>query len=342
MYKHLLACAAFLVLSAAPALAGTLFFAGDSTLDEHGGRQDRYGSWGDALRPWLADGCRIVNYAKSGRSTKSFRDEGWWDRILAQATTCDVVVVQFGHNDQKLDKPKVAVPQPQFRQNLVRMAGEVRAKGAEPLFATPIVRLTFDKAGRLKDGAKLDDWAERMREAAAETGTPLVDMRRLTHAAAEAAGEAEALTWNVPGDRTHPAPKGAARYAGLFFDEIHARGLAVTNLFRATRPDTRVRTPAAAAVLRNLRAAAGRTCSSPIRRTATGRRSANRPPRPTFFTDIRATTSWTSSGTTTTRWGTGRHPGSARRRSRSRLASFAGSGRLRTPVARWRGSSRRG
>ncbi len=256
MYKHLLACAAFLVLSAAPALAGTLFFAGDSTLDEHGGRQDRYGSWGDALRPWLADGCRIVNYAKSGRSTKSFRDEGWWDRILAQATTGDVVVVQFGHNDQKLDKPKVAVPQPQFRQNLVRMAGEVRAKGAEPLFATPIVRLTFDKAGRLKDGAKLDDWAERMREAAAETGTPLVDMRRLTHAAAEAAGEAEALTWNVPGDRTHPAPKGAARYAGLFFDEIHARGLAVTNLFRATRPDTRVRTPAAAAVLRNLRAAA--------------------------------------------------------------------------------------
>ena len=250
-------CAGVL-LAVAPGFGGTLFFAGDSTLDDHGGDQGRWGSWGSALRPWLADGCRIVNHAKSGRSTKSFRDEGWWDKILAEATTGDFVVVQFGHNDQKLDKPKVAVPQPQFKQNLARMVGEVRARGAVPLLATPIVRLTYDKAGLLKDGAKLGEWAERMREVAAETGTPLVDMRRLTHAAAEAAGEAEALTWNVPGDRTHPAPKGAARYAGLFFDEIHARGLAVTNLFRATRPDTRVRTPAAAAVLDNLRAVAER------------------------------------------------------------------------------------
>ena len=74
MTKHLLACAAFLVLSAASALAGTLFFAGDSTLDEHGGRQDRYGSWGDALRPWLADGCRIVKLERNYRSMAPILD----------------------------------------------------------------------------------------------------------------------------------------------------------------------------------------------------------------------------------------------------------------------------
>ena len=237
MYKHLLSCAAFLVLSAAPAFAGTLFFAGDSTLDEHGGRQDRYGSWGDALRPWLADGCRIVNYAKSGRSTKSFRDEGWWDRILAQATTGDVVVVQFGHNDQKLDKPDVAVPRPQFKANLTRMVGEVRARGAVALFATPIVRLTYAPDGKtLVDTPNLDSWAQAMREVAWERNVRLVDLRKLGRAEAERVGEAEALTWNAPGDRTHPGPKGARLYADLFLKDIFARKLDFARMFKNPVP----------------------------------------------------------------------------------------------------------
>ncbi|MBP5543564.1 MAG: cellulase family glycosylhydrolase [Kiritimatiellae bacterium] len=210
--------------------AKTLFFAGDSTLDEHGGDESTYGSWGAALRPSLREGCSIVNYGRSGRSTTSFRREGRWDKILAELTPGDFVVIQFGHNDQKLDKPDVATPIPEYKANLARMADEVRAKGATPVFATPIVRLTF-KDGALCDPAHLDDWAAAMRETAAEKDVALVDMRALTRKAASEAGEKEALTWNAPNDRTHPAPKGARLYAYLFLREIRRLSLPVAELF---------------------------------------------------------------------------------------------------------------
>ena len=210
----------------------TLVFAGDSTLDDHHGDESKYGSWGSNLRPFLREGCAIVNYARSGRSTTSFIREGWWDKCLAATDKGDFVVIQFGHNDQKLDKPAVATPIPQYKENLRRMAADVRAKGATPVFATPIVRLSYGKDGLLRDFAKLDDWAEAMRETATELGIDVVDMRVLTREAANKAGEEEALTWNVPDDRTHPAPKGARIYAGLFLAEIRRLGLPLAELFQ--------------------------------------------------------------------------------------------------------------
>ena len=216
-------------LEASPA---TLFLAGDSTLDEHGGDESKFASWGSSLRSCLKPGARIVNYAKSGRSTKSFRDEGWWDRILSEVRPGDFVLIQFGHNDQKLDKPKVAVPQAQFKTNLWQMVREVRARHATPFFATPIVRLTYAD-GHLVDKANLDAWAQRMREVAYEANVRLIDMRKLTQEAAESAGEGEALTWNAPGDRTHPAKKGARLYGELFLKDVTARKLELAHLFVA-------------------------------------------------------------------------------------------------------------
>ncbi len=219
------------MLAAAGATATTLFFAGDSTLDDHKGDETTYGSWGSSLRPQLREGNAIVNYGRCGRSTTSFRREGWWDKILDALAPGDFVVIQFGHNDQKLKNPDVATPIPEFKENLARMADEVREKGATPVFATPIVRLTY-KNGVLHDSAHLDDWAAAMRETAAEKGVELVDMRELTRKAANDAGEEEALTWNAPNDRTHPAVKGARLYARLFLDEIRRLALPLADLFQ--------------------------------------------------------------------------------------------------------------
>jgi len=209
----------------------TLFFAGASTLDEHGGDESKFASWGSSLRPFLREGCAIENYGRSGRSTTSFIREGWWGKIVEALEPGDFVIVQFGHNDQKLDKPDVATPIPQYKENLRHMAAEVREKGATPVFATPIVRLTYGQDGHLTDLQRLDDWAEAMREVAKEEGVDLVDMREMTRKAANDAGEEEALTWNAPGDRTHPAAKGARRYAQLFLHDAKRRGLAVAGLF---------------------------------------------------------------------------------------------------------------
>ena len=231
VYPASLLSLALLAAMVATASATTLFFAGDSTLDDHRGDESTYASWGSSLRPQLREGCSIVNYGRCGRSTKSFRDEGWWDKILDALAPGDFVVIQFGHNDQKLKNPKIAVPIPDFKANLARMADEVRAKGATPVFATPIVRLSF-KNGVLHDSAHLDDWAAAMRETAEEKGVSLVDMRELTRKAANEAGEEEALTWNAPDDRTHPAVKGARLYARLFLEEIRRLALPLADLFQ--------------------------------------------------------------------------------------------------------------
>ena len=210
----------------------TLVLAGDSTLDEHGGDESTYGSWGSNLRPYLLSGNSIVNYGRGGRSTSSFIREGWWGRVLDATGAGDFVLVQFGHNDQKLDDETVATPIPQYKTNLIEMAAAVRAKGATPVFATPIVRLNYS-GGRISD-TRLDEWAAAMREVATDEGVDLVDMREMTRQLANDAGEAEALTWYVDGDRTHPAPKGARLYAELFIDDVFSRNLPVAALFSAS------------------------------------------------------------------------------------------------------------
>ena len=209
----------------------TLVLAGDSTLDEHGGDESTYGSWGSNLRPYLLSGHSIVNYGRGGRSTSSFIREGWWGRVLDATGAGDFVLVQFGHNDQKLDDETIATPIPQYKTNLMEMAAAVRAKGATPVFATPIVRLNYS-GGRISD-TRLDEWAAAMREVATDEGVDLVDMREMTRQLANDAGEAEALTWYVDGDRTHPAPKGARLYAELFIDDVFSRNLPVAALFSA-------------------------------------------------------------------------------------------------------------
>lgn len=51
--------------------------AGDSTTATDGG-------WGDAfLSTTVAPGSSGHNWGKSGATTKSFRDQGYWDQVLA-------------------------------------------------------------------------------------------------------------------------------------------------------------------------------------------------------------------------------------------------------------------
>ena len=109
--------------------------------------------------------------------------------------------------------------------------GIANAEDAQTLYFAGDSTLDDGNDGLLTDAPRLDDWAEAMRETAAELGVDLVDMRAMTRKAANDAGEAEALTWNAPGDRTHPAVKGARLYASLFLADVRKRGLAVSKIF---------------------------------------------------------------------------------------------------------------
>jgi lysophospholipase L1-like esterase len=237
-----------------------LFLAGDSTLDEFG-RCHRPGraplaSWGVALEGAMKLGGRVRCFAKSGTSTRSFIDMGYWQRLIKEVKAGDFVVIQFGHNDQKQateeQRAKVyAAHDGLYRDNLRRFAAEVRAKRATPVFCTPIIRATFDEAGKKlvdttwkSQNSCLGMYAQAVRELGEELSVDVVDMNKMTHELCERIGRDEAhkfyaistgIEYSRDGepskDVSHPVPAGASAYSKLFLEDVKRRELPVAKLF---------------------------------------------------------------------------------------------------------------
>lgn len=155
--------------------------AGDSTVNDEGG-------WGIGFRASFGQPVKVVNLARNGRSTKSFRDEGSWNKVLAEHA--DYVLIQFGHNDvpgKGADRETDAATT--YRENLSRFVDEVRAYGGKPVLVTSIVRRNFDEHGRIKADS-LVPYVEAAREVAREKQVLLIDLYEQTKAQAEARGVA--------------------------------------------------------------------------------------------------------------------------------------------------------
>src|SRR5215207_15654 len=120
----------------------TVFLVGDSTMaDKPDPARNPERGWGQLLPRFLDSGVVVRNHAVNGRSTRSFLDEGRWDSVVAVLRPGDVVVVQFGHNDQKIEDPKrFTNPYTAYRRNLARFVADARARGATPVLCSSIVR----------------------------------------------------------------------------------------------------------------------------------------------------------------------------------------------------------
>lgn len=156
-----------------------LHLAGDSTMANKKDPDYPERGWGQALRAFMPPSLRLVNHAVNGRSTKSFRDEGRWQTLLDQLRAGDWVLLQFGHNDEKRDDPtRYADPATDYPSNLKRFIAEVRAKGANPILATPVVRRDWAPDGSLRDthGA----YVAAVKKVAAEENVPLLDLESAT------------------------------------------------------------------------------------------------------------------------------------------------------------------
>lgn len=156
----LLLCASF-VTSAAPL---RVFIAGDSTSATYPEWRRPMTGWGQVLGTFFDENVEVVNRAVNGRSTKSYIDEGRLDALAAELRRGDVLLVQFGHNDEKLEDPaRYTDPRVEFRDNLRRMLAVARAAGAEPVLVTPVARRRFSW-GDVADTH--GDWAEAVRDVA--------------------------------------------------------------------------------------------------------------------------------------------------------------------------------
>lgn len=177
---------------------------GDSTVNDEGG-------WGTGFAASFKNNVEIVNLAKNGRSSKSFRDEGLWAPVMN--AKADYVLIQFGHNDVPgKGEDRETVPETTYRDNLARYVAEARATGAAPVLVTSIVRRNFTPDGRIKPDS-LVPYVKVVRELAAEEKVPLLDLYSLTLAQAERLGpsgseELNAIDKDGNSDHTHLGPKG--------------------------------------------------------------------------------------------------------------------------------------
>ena len=207
--------------------APRLFFAGDSLLAKSD--NPARGSWGEMLARSLSGGFKAVNCAKGGMSTRTYRNNGYWDEVMALGREGDWAIVSFGHNDSSLHRPDRAVVPEMYVRNLVRYAAELRTKGMKPVFVTPVATGTFGKDGSYRDQRNLAVYAGAMKRTAAEADVPFVDLHSVTLSKVKSLGKdgSKAMYMaSVDGkDFTHTTSAGAKRVAELFLEAAKGANL---------------------------------------------------------------------------------------------------------------------
>jgi len=219
----------------------TVHTIGDSTMADYVENTTRTRGWGEMLQEFFTSDVRIINYARGGRSSRSFTEEGLWDKVKSNLNPGDYVFIQFAHNDEKEQGKDGAdgrgtAPWTTYKTFLEQYVDETEALGANPVFITPIVRRYFTKVGTISPkgchdiGIAPDDstlnYVRVMKHVAREKQVPLVDMTTLTKNFAEQLGEETTIKCiYVPTDGTHTQATGAACYAALVAQELKQQGI---------------------------------------------------------------------------------------------------------------------
>lgn len=107
----------------------------------------------------------VEDFAQNGRSTKSFIDEGYFDKVMKEVRWGDLCVISFGHNDEKVDPLRHTDRDTTFLKNIEYMTKRLKSKGADVVFVTSWPRLIYSEKGSLDDThlgypQSMKKWAE--------------------------------------------------------------------------------------------------------------------------------------------------------------------------------------
>lgn len=182
------------LFQAAP--AADVYLIGDYTVADSPKDAAPQAGWGTYLAGNCTPTARVHNLAIAGRSanatagvsSKSYLASGKFAAVEAALKPGDVVLIAFGHEDERsYDVTVYTNPQTDFPANLMQFASAVRAKGATPVFVTPVTRRSFYK------GALLDShgpYVRSMRALAARNHIALIDLTADSMAWLNGVGEA--------------------------------------------------------------------------------------------------------------------------------------------------------
>jgi lysophospholipase L1-like esterase len=167
--------------------------------------------WGQMLGEFLPK-AKVINHARSGTSTKSFRELGLWDRVLKEKGLW--VLIQFGHNDQKTADPKrFTDPATTYRDNLRAFIREVRESGGKPVLVTSVARRNYVEG---KMTTILTPYVEAAQAVGKEMQVPVIDLHRASFALFQQMGEKFCQLYGPSEkDKSHFSREGARMMARL-------------------------------------------------------------------------------------------------------------------------------
>ena len=214
----------------------SLVLIGDSTV--RNGRGDGVNGewgWGDFLPPYFAtDRMNIVNRAVGGTGVRSYVTAGHWEATLALIKPGDVVMIQFGHNDNGPRAPLRGTgdetaerenPETKQREtmhtwgwHLRQYIADIRAKGATPIVCSLVPRKIWRDGKIARTSGSHADWA---RDIAREGNVAFLDLHELIASRYDALGEA-AVNLLFADERVHTSRAGAELSAEIVVNALKA------------------------------------------------------------------------------------------------------------------------
>lgn len=156
----------------------TIFMIGDSLMQTNNYETYPQTGWGQALNLFVKEDVKIINLAKNGTSTKSFIDQGRFQRVEKEIQSNDLLIIGFAHNDEKINDPlRYTSPYGTFMDNLSYFINTAINKGANVILTTPIIRRKYE------DGKLIDthlEYVDAIRKCAIENDVDIVDLNKLT------------------------------------------------------------------------------------------------------------------------------------------------------------------
>ncbi|MFJ5762465.1 rhamnogalacturonan acetylesterase [Neobacillus sp. NPDC093182] len=222
----------------------TIYIAGDSTAAIKLPEKRPETGWGEAFHPYFKENVKIDNRAINGRSTKSFINEGHLAEIEKSMQPGDYLIIQFGHNDQKIEDPERGThPYGDYQENLYQYIQAAFQKNAYPLLLTSVTRRKFedDKI----DNMSVGDYPQAMIQFAEKYHVPVLDIHKITTELMGKIGNEESKKYylhlprgqseNYPEgiiDNTHFNEEGAKKVAQLIIEAIQQSDLPLRNLLK--------------------------------------------------------------------------------------------------------------
>jgi len=229
VYSILSICVVAIFAFTLPPKHITVWMAGDSTMADKEVKAFPETGWGMAFKAFFDSTVTVTNYAKNGRTTKSFIAEGLWAKIADNMKEGDYLFIQFGHNDEKPN----AVSAEQFHDNLLRFVNEARAKKVTPILLTPVARRKFDASGNVQGTHEV--FSPIVRKLAADEHVAFIELDKESQALLQKMGPENSKYLydylepgehpNYPGgqkDDTHFSELGARRMAGIVLNDVKA------------------------------------------------------------------------------------------------------------------------